>query len=119
MGNIVEFKRPDGKISKGYLTEGSKNAPAIVVIQEWWGMNGQIKKVADTLKEAGYRALVPDLYKGKVALDENEAKHLMMDLNFLDAVKEDIRGAVQYLKSTGSNKVAVTGFCMGGALTCL
>ena len=119
MGNIVEFKRPDGKTSKGYLTEGSKDSPAIVVIQEWWGMNGQIKKVADTLKEAGYRALVPDLYKGKVALDENEAKHLMTDLNFLDAASQDIRGAVQYLKSTGSNKVAVTGFCMGGALTCL
>ena len=71
MSSIIEFKRPDGKTSKGYLTEGKKDAPAIVVIQEWWGMNGQIKKVADTLKEAGYRALVPDLYKGKVALDED------------------------------------------------
>ena len=58
MSSIIEFKRPDGKTSKGYLTEGKKDAPAIVVIQEWWGMNGQIKKVADTLKEAGYRALV-------------------------------------------------------------
>jgi carboxymethylenebutenolidase len=119
MGNIVEFKRPDGKISKGYLTEGNQDQPAIVVIQEWWGMNDQIKKVADTLKDAGYRALVPDLYKGKLALDANEAKHLMTGLNFLDAASEDIRGAVQYLKSTGSKKVAVTGFCMGGALTCL
>ncbi len=119
MGNIVEFKRSDGKISKGYLTEGNQDQPAIVVIQEWWGMNDQIKKVADTLKDAGYRALVPDLYKGKLALDANEAKHLMTGLNFLDAASEDIRGAVQYLKSTGSKKVAVTGFCMGGALTCL
>ena len=98
MSSIIEFKRPDGKTSKGYLTEGSKDAPAVVVIQEWWGMNDQIKKVADSLKNSGYRALVPDLYKGKVALDENEAKHLMTDLNFLDAAKEDIRGAVQYLK---------------------
>ena len=119
MKNIIEFKRPDGKSSKGYLTESKKDAPAIVVIQEWWGMNDQIKKVADTLKDAGYRALVPDLYKGKLALDANEAKHLMTGLNFLDAASEDIRGAVQYLKSTGSKKVAVTGFCMGGALTCL
>ena len=119
MKNIIEFKRPDRKISKGYLTEGRKDAPAIVVIQEWWGMNDQIKKVADTLKDAGYRALVPDLYKGKLALDANEAKHLMTGLNFLDAASQDIRGAVQYLKNTGSKKVAVTGFCMGGALTCL
>jgi len=39
MSSIIEFKRPDGKISKGYLTEGNKDAPAIVVIQEWWGLN--------------------------------------------------------------------------------
>ena len=57
MGNIVEFKRPDGKTSKGYLTEGSKDAHAIVVIQEWWGMNSQIKKVADTLKEHSQEAV--------------------------------------------------------------
>ena len=44
MSSIIEFKRPDGKTSKGYLTEGSKVAPAVVVIQEWWGMNDQIKK---------------------------------------------------------------------------
>ena len=43
----------------------------------------------------------------------------MGDLNFGDAAGQDIRGAVQYLKATGSAKVAVTGFCMGGALTIL
>ena len=48
MSSIIEFKRPDGKTSKGYLTEANKDAPAIVVIQEWWGMNDQIKKVAVT-----------------------------------------------------------------------
>ena len=46
MSSIIEFKRPDGKTSKGYLTETSKAAPAVVVIQEWWGMNDQIKKDA-------------------------------------------------------------------------
>src|SRR5438309_7403640 len=66
----------------------------------------------------GYRALVPDLYRGKVALEANEAQHLMTGLNFGDAAGQDIRGAVQYLKQT-SPKVGVTGFCMGGALTVL
>jgi carboxymethylenebutenolidase len=75
--------------------------------------------VADRLARAGYRALVPDLYRGKLALEAQEAEHLMGDLNFGDAAGQDIRGAVQYLKATGSKKVAVTGFCMGGALTVL
>jgi carboxymethylenebutenolidase len=95
------------------------NAPGIVVIQEWWGLDDQIKEVANRLASAGYRALVPDLYRGKLALEAHEAEHLMNDLNFGDAASQDIRGAVQYLKATGSAKVAVTGFCMGGALTVL
>jgi carboxymethylenebutenolidase len=78
-----------------------------------------VKSVADRLAKAGYRALVPDLYRGKLALEAKEAEHLMGDLNFGDAASQDIRGAVQYLKATGSKKVAVTGFCMGGALTVL
>src|SRR5689334_25000106 len=120
MGKMVSYKRPDGKSVNGYLAEpaaGAK-APAMVVIQEWWGLNDQIKGVADKLAKAGYRALVPDLYRGKTALDAKEANHLMTGLNFGDAAGQDIRGAVQYLKQS-SPKVGVTGFCMGGALTIL
>ncbi len=118
---MIEFKRPDGQTLKGYLAEPSDktHAPGIVVIQEWWGLDDEVKDVADRFAKAGYRALVPDLYRGKLALEANEAEHLMGKLNFGDAAGQDIRGAVQFLKATGSPKVAVTGFCMGGALTIL
>ena len=118
---MIEFNRPDGQAIKGYLAEPADkaNAPGVVVIQEWWGLDSEVKAVADRLAKAGYRALVPDLYRGKLALEAQEAEHLMGDLNFGDAAGQDIRGAVQYLKATGSQKVAVTGFCMGGALTVL
>ena len=121
MAKTIEYKRPDGKAVKGYLAEpaAASKAPGMVVIQEWWGMNDQIRGVAEKLAKAGYRALVPDLYRGKVALEANEAKHLMEGLNFGDAAGQDIRGAVQYLKASGSAKAGVTGFCMGGALTVL
>lgn len=120
MGTIVSFQRPDGKAVQGYLAEPSNNsnAPAIVVIQEWWGLNAQIRAVADRLAFAGYQALVPDLYRGKSTLEAQEAQHLMTGLDFADAASQDIRGAVQYLK-TRASKVGVTGFCMGGALTML
>jgi len=118
---MISFKRPDGNSVEAYLIEPANpaNAPGVVVIQEWWGLDDEIKNVANRLAKAGYRALVPDLYRGKLALEANEAEHLMNDLNFGDAASQDIRGAVQYLKATGSIKVAVTGFCMGGALTVL
>ena len=118
---MIDYKRPDGQTVQGYLAEpaNATGAPGVVVIQEWWGLDDEVKAVADRLAKAGYRALVPDLYRGKLALEAKEAEHLMGDLNFGDAASQDIRGAVQYLKATGSKKVAVTGFCMGGALTVL
>jgi carboxymethylenebutenolidase len=120
MSEMVQFKRPDGKTCPGYLAtpKAGAGAPGFVCIQEWWGLNEQIKKTADRLAEAGYGALVPDLYRGKVAKASDEASHMMSNLNFPDAAEQDIRGAVQYLKQT-SKKVAVGGFCMGGALTLL
>jgi carboxymethylenebutenolidase len=121
MGRMIDFDRPDGQRVAGYLAlpAAALAAPGIVVIQEWWGLNDQIRGVADMLAAAGYRALVPDLYRGKLALEANEAEHLATHLDFGDAAGQDVRGAVRYLKATGSPKVGVTGFCMGGALTLL
>jgi carboxymethylenebutenolidase len=90
----------------------------VVVIQEWWGLNDQIRGVADRLAQAGFTALVPDLYRGKSTVEAAEAEHLMTNLNFGDAAGQDVRGAVLYLKAR-CPKVGVTGFCMGGALTLL
>ena len=120
MGNMVSYQRPDGQTVQGYLAEPahSNGAPAIVVIQEWWGLNDQIRGVADRLALAGFQALVPDLYRGKSTVEQEEAHHLMTDLDFGDAASQDIRGAVQFLKARAS-KVGLTGFCMGGALTLL
>lgn len=121
MVGMIDFQRPDGQSARGYLAEpqGADGAPGIVVIQEWWGLNEQIRGVADGLAEAGYRALVPDLYRGEKTVDAEEAEHLMNDLDFGDAAAQDIRGAVQHLKASGSPKAGVTGFCMGGALALL
>ena len=120
MGKTVTFQRPDGASVSGYIAEPAHpaGAPGVVVIQEWWGLNDQIRGVADRLALAGYRALVPDLYRGKSTVEAEEAHHLMTGLNFADAASQDIAGAVRWLGSGGA-KVGVTGFCMGGALTLL
>lgn len=119
-GSTVTFKRPDGKDVQGYLATPAhaEGAPAIVVIQEWWGLNDQIRGVADRLARCGYLALVPDLYRGKSTVEQEEAHHLMEGLNFADAATQDIAGAVAFLRQR-AGKVGITGFCMGGALTLL
>ena len=120
MGEMIHIKRPDGRTCPAYLVAPkTADVPGFVCIQEYWGLNDQIKNTADRFAEAGYRALVPDLYRGKVAKAADEATHRMSDLNFSDAVEQDIRGALQHLKQTSKKSVAVGGFCMGGGLTLL
>ena len=120
MGSMIDFKRPDGRSCKGYVAEAgqgkSGGKPGIVVIQEWWGLNDQICGVADRFARAGYNALAPDLYKGRVTQKPDEANHMMSGLDFVGASDQDIAGAVKHLAAMGG-KVGVMGFCMGGALT--
>lgn len=116
MGEMIDFKRPDGETCPAYLASSTADAPALVLIQEWWGLNEQMKGLADRMAADGFRTLVPDLYRGALAKDADEANHMMDALNFMVAAEQDIQGAVNFLKES-SAKVAIGGFCMGGALT--
>ena len=116
MGAMIDFARPDGGRTKGYLAAAGQGRPGIVVIQEWWGLNDQICGVADRFARAGYNALAPDLYQGRVTTAPDEANHLMEGLDFEGATHQDLRGAAQHLM-VQSGRVAAIGFCMGGALT--
>lgn len=121
MGTSLSFTRPDGKTASGYFAPaGAAHAPGVVVIQEWWGLQDQIRGVADRLALAGYNALAPDLYSGVIVPyhDREAAGRQMSSLDFLDATDQSVRGAAQFLASSGV-KVAITGFCMGGAVTIL
>ncbi|MCB9728723.1 MAG: dienelactone hydrolase family protein [Deltaproteobacteria bacterium] len=117
MGTMIEVPLPGGGKAPAWST-GPKSGPAVIVIQEWWGLNDQIKGVAERVAEAGFRALVPDLYRGKLASDADEASHFMDDLDWGGAVRGDIAGAAALLGKK-DQPVGVLGFCMGGALTIL
>src|ERR687898_523153 len=96
MGTKITFNRPDGKQAAGYLASaGRANAPGVVVIQEWWGLQDQIKGICDRFALAGYDALAPDLYAGRVVPyhDSDAAGKEMNSLNFNDAVEQNVRGA--------------------------
>lgn len=118
MGQMIEFKRPDGGVSNGYLASAGDGAPGMILIQEWWGLKPHIKDIAERLAAAGITTLAPDLYRGRIASDADEANHMMSGLDFADATQQDLRGALEHLReSQACPKVGVMGFCMGGALT--
>jgi carboxymethylenebutenolidase len=121
MGTRISFARADGGKTEGYLAKAAlAHAPGIAVIQEWWGLQDQIRGICDRLALAGYNALAPDLYAGRTVPYHDHAAALaeMKSLNFLDACDQTARGAVQYLRKNGA-KAGLTGFCMGGAVTIL
>src|SRR5713226_4076908 len=123
MGENVTFPS-NGGTAGGYLASPSSGrGPGVVVIQEWWGLNDQVKGVADMFGREGFNALAPDFYHGKSARigEPDAAQKLMMELN-IDQAAKDARGAARYLAShpkTSPKKVGVIGFCMGGMLALL
>jgi carboxymethylenebutenolidase len=97
---------------------GKAAAPGIVVVQEWWGLNAQIRDVARRLAKEGYVAIVPDLYHGKVTTDPEQAHVLLRGLES-DVALRDLGNAVTWLRAeprVGKKRIGVVGFCMGGGL---
>jgi carboxymethylenebutenolidase len=115
---MVRFECPGGTLAKGYYAAPESAEAGVIVLQEWWGLNPQIKSIVDRFAAAGYAAIAPDLYRGRVTDDANEANHLMEGLDWNGAVEIEIAGALAFLKSA-AKRVGVTGFCMGGALSIL
>lgn len=118
--SMVDFPS-NGRTTPGYLARPDDNGryPAVVVIQEWWGLVPHIKEVADRFAAKGFVALAPDLYHGQAASEPDEARKLAMALDRDRAVTE-IGAAARYLKglsTVNSQKVGVVGWCMGGGLS--
>lgn len=107
------------RIDLGYLaTPKSGKGPAIVVIQEWWGLVRHIEDVCDRFANEGFLACAPDLFHGKTTKSPDEAGKLVMELDAERAANE-IAAAGAYLLSRpecSSKTYGVVGFCMGGGL---
>jgi carboxymethylenebutenolidase len=99
---------------------GNGPAPAVIVVHEWWGLNDQIKEVARRLARQGYVAIVPDLYHGKRASDDDtERAHVLSRGLDRDVALEELRAAARWLRAqprTSKARIGVIGFCMGGSL---
>jgi carboxymethylenebutenolidase len=124
---MIEVKGEAGAMP-GYLARPQSDGkhPAIVVVQEAFGLNQHIRDVAARIAREGYVTLAPDLYyreKGAVVGYNNlqEAIRLMMGL-YDDMIVADMTAAIDHLKAQSFvrvDRIGVTGFCMGGRITFL
>ncbi|HEX8172703.1 MAG TPA: dienelactone hydrolase family protein [Thermoanaerobaculia bacterium] len=116
-GPLVTYASLGGEAS-GYLAtpKGSGRKPAIIVIHEWWGLNDWVRQQTDRYASQGYVALAVDLYRGKVASDQETAHELSRALPE-DRALADLKGAFNYLAARADvdpKRIGVVGWCMGG-----
>jgi carboxymethylenebutenolidase len=117
---MIEFGKNGDKVP-AYMARPDDDGqhPGVIVIQEWWGLNEHIKDVTRRMAEEGYVAISPDLYRGQVTEEPDEAMKLAMDLVQDDAIA-DIKAGVQFLLEQDHvlpKSIGVMGFCMGGGLS--
>lgn len=118
MGKKIAFAS-NGGTCEGYLAvPESGSGPAVIVIQEWWGLVGHITSIADRFAAVGFIALAPDLYHGVIAKEPDHAMKMLMGLA-MDKAALDIAGAAKYLSErddVSGKGIGAVGFCMGGSL---
>ena len=108
---------------RAYVAEpagGGSPRPAVIVVQEWWGLDDHIKDIARRFAREGYFAVAPDLYSrqgNKVATDANVAGELMGKLDQADGL-DDLLSTINWIKmqsAAQATRIGVIGFCMGGS----
>jgi carboxymethylenebutenolidase len=115
----VVYASVEGRPVSGFLARPANaqgDLPGLIVIHEWWGLNDNIRQVAQRLAGEGYVALAVDLYRGDAAASPKQAMQLMQGLqDNIAQANENLRQAYAYLSDTvGAPRIGVVGWCLGG-----
>lgn len=102
----------------GYFAQPKQEGdyPGVIMIHEWWGLNDNIKYMAELLASEGYRVFAVDLYDGKVAEDSTAAREYATAVRSNpDEAISKMQAASDYLKEeAGATSIASLGWCFGG-----
>lgn len=110
----LSFETANGGTTAYVAKPDESSEKAVIVIQEWWGLNDHIKDISNRYAGEGFIAIAPDLYRGNIAAESGEASKMMNALKIEDGL-DTIRNAVEAARqSFGISHFGITGFCMGG-----
>lgn len=110
----LSFSTANGDTTAHVARPSDGGGKAVILIQEWWGLNDHIKDIAGRYAEEGFIAIAPDLYRGKLAKDPGEAGELMQALAIEDGL-DTIKNAMGAAREKyGISHFGISGYCMGG-----
>ena len=111
---LLNLDTPGGATTAQVARPDNDTAAAVILIQEYWGINDHIRDIAGRYAREGFLCVAPDLYRGKLAKDAAEAAAFMQGLAIADGM-EIIRQAIAEAKRLYNvQRIAITGYCMGG-----
>jgi carboxymethylenebutenolidase len=110
----LNFDTANGETTAYVAMPNDANGKAVILIQEWWGLNDHIKDIANRYTDEGFTAIAPDLYRGKIAANPQEAGAMMQALQLEDGL-DTIKNAIETAREKyGFAHFGVSGYCMGG-----
>ena len=110
----LNFGTNNGDTTAYVATPDGDARRAILVIQEWWGVNDHIKDICGRYADEGFIAIAPDLYRGKIAKNADEAGQMMHALDLSDGL-DTISNTIDTARDKyGVSHFGITGYCMGG-----
>jgi len=113
-GVSINQTTADGRTVSAYFAEADKkDTPVVILIHEWWGLNDNIKTMAEDIRAKGFHAIAIDLFNGSVATNRDEAKTQTKAVKASEA-NATIAAWVDWAKANGNGKVATLGWCFGG-----
>ncbi|MGB7068168.1 MAG: dienelactone hydrolase family protein [Pyrinomonadaceae bacterium] len=110
----LNFSTINGSTTAYVAQPDYRTEKAVIVTQEWWGLNEHIKDIANRYASEGFIAIAPDLYRGKIAANSGEASKMMNDLAITDGLDTIAKTIESASKEFGITHFGITGFCMGG-----
>ncbi|HKQ51434.1 MAG TPA: dienelactone hydrolase family protein [Pyrinomonadaceae bacterium] len=111
----LDLQTPNGATTAHVALPDAESRAVVILIQEWWGINDHIRDLCARYAGEGYTTVAPDLYRGKVTTDPEEASRMMHALSMEDGMAT-ISAALQEVQSKyNAERVGITGYCMGGS----
>ena len=110
----LSFSTANGDTTAYVAIPTAESGKAVILIQEWWGLNAHIKDIANRYAAEGFIAIAPDLYRGKIATNSEDASKMMHGLSIQDGI-DTIKSAIEAASDElGISHFGITGYCMGG-----
>lgn len=110
----LSFSTPNGDTTAYVVMPDTPNGKAVVIVHEWWGLNDHVKDIAGRYASEGFIGIAPDLYRGKIATDPDDASNMMHGLAIEDGLLTIAKASDAAREAYGVSHLGITGYCMGG-----